>query len=105
MFLRNLPRGVPNRSGSGVSRGLGASASGASTPTRRVGGITDGEKGYFGDQIEGEEGGEDGGFKVKHRFLPIISGLAIPFSVLLDIPGLTEKVSYCLFYESVIRVR
>lgn len=27
----------------------------------------------------------------KHRYLPIISGLVCPFSVLLDIPGLTER--------------
>ncbi|ORY73112.1 hypothetical protein BCR35DRAFT_307383 [Leucosporidium creatinivorum] len=28
---------------------------------------------------------------VKHRYLPILSGLVCPFSVLLDIPGLTER--------------
>lgn len=30
-------------------------------------------------------------FHVHHRILPIISGLLCPFSVLLEIPGLTEK--------------
>ncbi|KAM0754917.1 voltage-gated potassium channel [Meredithblackwellia eburnea MCA 4105] len=30
-------------------------------------------------------------YQVKHRYLPIFSGLVCPFSVLLDIPGLTER--------------
>ncbi|KAI5476225.1 hypothetical protein MNV49_007987 [Pseudohyphozyma bogoriensis] len=34
---------------------------------------------------------DDEHFKVKHRYTPIISGLACPFSVLLDVPGLTER--------------
>ncbi|SCV69367.1 BQ2448_2387 [Microbotryum intermedium] len=29
--------------------------------------------------------------KIQHRYLPILSGLLCPFSVLLDIPGLTER--------------
>lgn len=41
----------------------------------------------------GGKGANEPGFRVKTRYSPIISGLFCPFSVLLDIPGLTERVS------------
>ncbi|KAL8286421.1 hypothetical protein RQP46_004438 [Phenoliferia psychrophenolica] len=40
---------------------------------------------------QGQYEDDDEHWKVKHRYLPILSGLACPFSVLLDVPGLTER--------------
>lgn len=84
MLLRNLPRRnynlrpVNGGTGSGTStpRGLG----GRSDTLDGITAITAGSGGaYFGDEED------DDGFKKKHRYLPIISGLAIPFAVLLDV--------------------
>ncbi|KAK4046230.1 Potassium channel [Microbotryomycetes sp. JL201] len=43
------------------------------------------------DRDDEEEHHDKGTRHGTHRYLPIVSGLLVPFSVLLDIPGLTER--------------